>query len=184
MEGIDDGHDGSDSSIPTSTENENSGSTDLDKSGSSNERSDLADGKQSNSSDPGNTSGGERTSGEDEGNHSREIAREASLEAIEMLVSSGPIADAESFYQYKPEHQERLIRMAEAPRTDESRRRDHMVEAQTSLIKRAQWIQTLMLGSCIGLAAVSFWVFSQPWGGFFLTLPVMQAVGTMMKPGK
>ena len=46
--------------------------------------------------------------------------------------------------------QERIVRMAEAPRTDESRRRDQITAAQTSVIKRAQWIQAADFFACIG----------------------------------
>lgn len=71
--------------------------------------------------------------------------------------------------------------MAEAPRTDESRRRDLYSAAQVVVIKRSQWIQAVLFAGCLVGTAVSFWIFHEAIGAVFLGLPVMQAVSALMK---
>lgn len=66
--------------------------------------------------------------------------------------------------------------MAEASRTDESLRRDRVVDAQIQTTKRAQWIQPAILFTCLGCAALSLWVFHEPLGTVFLSGPIIQAV--------
>lgn len=98
-----------------------------------------------------------------------------------LLQTSGPIPSAPDLYEYTEQHQERILRMAESSRTDESARRDQVVEAQVIVSKRGQAIQAVVMVTCIGAAAVSFWVFTNPWGVAFLGLPVMQAIRSFKK---
>lgn len=115
---------------------------------------------------------------EDQGNaESLEIREE--LHAL--LQTSGPIPGAADLYEYREDHQERILRMAESSRTDESVRRDRVVEAQITVSRRGQVIQAAMLLGCIAATAVSLWVFNSPWGTAFLGLPVMQAIRSFKK---
>lgn len=98
-----------------------------------------------------------------------------------LLRTSGPIPNAADLYAYTEDHQERILRMAESSRTDESARRDQVVKAQVVVSKRGQWIQSAMLLGCIAAAAISFWVFDTGWGALFLGLPVMQAIRSFKK---
>lgn len=177
----DDGDHSTDTSVPAPAKGADDGAVDLGGSRDAVERSDRSVGAESDSGHARHADGSELEESSEEEHVRREIVREASLEAMEMLVSSGPIADAENFYQYTPEHQERLIRMAEGPRTDESARRDRLVAAQTIVIKRGQWIQATLFGASFAAAAVSFWGFHEPWGATFLSLPVMQAIGSIVR---
>lgn len=116
------------------------------------------------------------------------VADQESADVVEMreeihalMQTSGPIPNAADFYSYDPQHQERILRMAESSRTDESTRRDQVVAAQIVVSKRGQLIQGAMLVGCIAAAAVSFWVFQNSWGVSFLGLPVMQAIRSFKK---
>jgi len=73
------------------------------------------------------------------------------------------------------------MRMAEAPRTDESQRRSALTNAQVSVVKRAQWLQAFLFAGCIAATAVSLWVFRQPLGVVFLGLPAVQGLNALVK---
>ena len=93
--------------------------------------------------------------------------------------SSGPIPSGEDLYKYTQEHQERILRMAEAPTSAESARRDRIVDARIKQSERAQWITPVMLFVCIGAALVSFGVLKNTAAGIsFLALPVVRFIGS------
>lgn len=110
-----------------------------------------------------------------------EVAERRTLHAIEaaVLSTSGPIPAAEDLYGYSPAHQERILRMAEAPTTDESARRDLIVAARIEQSKRAQWVTPTMLFICIAAALVTFGAFENTVGGMaFLALPLLRFLGS------
>jgi len=95
------------------------------------------------------------------------------------LTTSGPIPAAGDLYEYLPEHQERILAMAEAPTTAESARRDRVVDARIDQSARAQWITPVMLFVCIGSALLCFGVFKSTAGGLaFLALPAFKFLGS------
>ncbi|GAA1915400.1 hypothetical protein GCM10009775_04860 [Microbacterium aoyamense] len=66
------------------------------------------------------------------------------------------------------------MRMAEAPRTDESKRRDLVVQAGIDSNKRSAIIQPALFVICLAGSAVSFWVFQNNIAGtVFLSYPVL-----------
>jgi hypothetical protein len=157
----------------------------VDGSGNAAERSDPGHGTESDSVRTGDAGDIFSPSSENQGLTQpeiiREVSREVSHEVTEMLVSSGPVPAAGDLYAYTPEHQDRIIRMAEAPRTDESRRRSILTDAQAIVVKRAQLIQAGLFVTCIASTAVSLWVFSEPLGVIFLSVPVMQGIGSVVR---
>jgi hypothetical protein len=156
----------------------------LDDSGVAVERPDTSDGERPDSDNASDEGTDVTASDQGEGDAGNRLIGEVTHEALEMLISSGPVPNAVDFYQYNADDRERLMRMAEAPRTDESDRRTMLAQAQTVVIKRAQWIQAALFGGCIAAAAVSFWIFDTGWGGLFLGLPVMQGIGAIVKSAR
>lgn len=185
VEGKNDGTHNSDAGIPETTADEDEHRDVLGEPGKLVEQSDRANGAKPDSGDTSNEGRHASPIGDDDGVAEREVIREVTKEVtqqtLEMLVSSGPVPSPGELYQYSGEHQERIIRMAEAPRTDESLRRTTLVDAQTQVIKRAQWIQAVVFISCIGATAVSLWVFHEPLGAIFLGPPVIQGVNSIVQ---
>lgn len=100
----------------------------------------------------------------------------ATREAVSVIGESfsGPVPQAKDLLEYTPEQQERILRMAEAPRTDESARRDRVVDAGIASNKRSAFIQPTLFVLCLALSAVSFWVFNNAFAGsVFLGYPVL-----------
>jgi len=100
----------------------------------------------------------------------------ATREAVSVIGESfsGPVPQAKDLLEYTPEQQERILRMAEAPRTDESARRDRVVDAGIASNKRSAFIQPALFVVCLALSAVSFWVFNNAFAGsVFLGYPVL-----------
>jgi hypothetical protein len=87
---------------------------------------------------------------------------------------SGPVPRAKDLHQYTPEQQERILRMAEAPRTDESARRTRVVDAGITSNRRSSIIQPILFAGCVTCSAVSFWCFENDLAGLvFLSYPVL-----------
>ena len=64
--------------------------------------------------------------------------------------------------------------MAEAPRTDESARRDRVTDAGIASSKRSATVQPALFIVCLAGTAVSAWVFKQYWvAALFLSYPVL-----------
>ena len=98
--------------------------------------------------------------------------------AAAVQITSGPIPRAADLYEYTTEHQERILRMSEAPTTDESRRRDEVTQARIAQSKSAQWLTPAMLFACVACALVTFGWFRNTIGGVaFLALPVFKFLG-------
>lgn len=101
-----------------------------------------------------------------------------------LLVSaaqstSGPIPSSEDLYSYTPEHQERILRMAEGPTSDESERRDRIVDARIAQSARTLWITPLLMLSSFGAAIYSFAMIENNIAGLaFLAVPVFKFVGS------
>lgn len=157
----------------------------MDGSGGSDRGSDRADGERADHPDPGNEldahASGEAPEAELVEDRESRGEMEIREELHALLQTSGPIPGASDLYAYTSDHQERILRMAESSRTDESGRRDEVVKAQVVVSQRGQLIQAAMMFGCIAAAAVSFWIFSTPWGLSFLGLPVMQAIRSFKK---
>lgn len=100
-------------------------------------------------------------------------------ETITLLSEafSGPIPQAKDLAEYPPAIQERILRMAEAPRTDESERRTLTIRAGIEQARRSTWVQVSLFGVCLTLSTISFWVFKD-WiaGGVFIGLPVLNFI--------
>jgi hypothetical protein len=86
---------------------------------------------------------------------------------------SGPIPQAEDLHKYTGDQQERILRMAEAPRTDESERRTMITQAGISSNRRASVIQPVLFLICVGTSAFFFWNDKEIAGAVFLGYPVL-----------
>lgn len=182
MEGNKDGDDSRISipDLPEKQSDEVGGVLSLDRSGNPIERTNGSDGPSPDSGESSDAS--ERFPPRSESGKEALIGSEVTHEVLEMLVSSsGPIPNPRDLYSYTPEHQERILRMAEAPRTDESERRSMLASVQKTVIKRSQWIQAIIFGACIVATAVSLWIFHEALGVVFLGPPVIQGIGTVVK---
>jgi len=185
LEGNTDGDDSSSSipDLPEAASNQDSGTLPLDGPRDSVERAHGRHGEEPDPGDAGDEVGSITARHEASPEEVKlESTEEVLTETLEMLVSSsGPIPSAVDLYEYTPDHQERIMRMAEAPRTDESQRRSALTNAQVSVVKRAQWLQAFLFAGCIAATAVSLWVFRQPLGVVFLGLPAVQGLNALVK---
>lgn len=70
-----------------------------------------------------------------------------------------------------------MIRMSEAFTTDESARRDRIVDAEIAEAPKGRRNALWIMGACLVGAAVSLFVFNNNWGaGIFLAVPVATIV--------
>lgn len=111
-----------------------------------------------------------------------EIAERVSSLLVASSSYSGAVPQAPDFYQYEEADRERILRMSEATRTDESKRRDKIVDAQTKLAHRSFWATTGFVVLFAGLAMYSFAVLQNNIaGGIFLSIPVFRFLGSFVR---
>lgn len=126
---------------------------------------------------------------DDESDNQQGPPRETQLEIISeqilaTLHTSGPIPSSQELYLYSEDHQERILRMAESSRTDESHRRDKVVNSQTRIAWAALWIQSLLVMACVGGSVWLFWVTQSPYSFLLIGIPVMQAIAQLGKSAR
>lgn len=112
------------------------------------------------------------------------VAEEAAQQLVQIAMSSsaGPLPPAEELHNYHDDERERIFRMAEAYTTDESARRDKIVDSSTKVAARAQWIMPALLIVAFGFAFASYAAFENVvLSGAFLSIPVMQVIGSSVR---
>lgn len=90
----------------------------------------------------------------------------------------GPLPPPEILAEYPVETQERILRMAEAGSTDESKRRDQLVGSSTKVAERSQPITLVMYFGALLFAAGTYWAFQNiALSLAFLSVPVFKVIG-------
>ncbi len=90
----------------------------------------------------------------------------------------GPIPSPDIFAAYDEATQERILRMAEAGSTDESKRRDEMVTASTHAARRSQTHTLIMYFGAFAAAIGSYALFKNTLVSLaFLSVPVFKVIG-------
>lgn len=111
-----------------------------------------------------------------------EIAERVSNLLVASSSYSGAVPQAPDFYEYEEADRERILRMSEATRTDESKRRDKIVDAQTKLAHSSFWVTTSLVVLFAGLSLFSFAVLQNNIaGGIFLSIPVFRFLGSFVR---
>lgn len=127
----------------------------------------------------GNISGASGIEANIEQGSPREVQLDVQEHFQAVIQTSSPIPTSQELYHYRVEHQERILRMAEASTSDESARRDLIVKNQTQIAWASLWVQALLVLISIAASAVLFWLTESPYVLFFLGVPVMQAIGAI-----
>lgn len=98
-----------------------------------------------------------------------------------MKATSGPLPDSDELYKYTPEHQERIFRIAEAPTSDESKRRDKAVDATVKHADVTLWLTPALLILFGGASFAAFaWLQNNVAGVTFLAIPVLRFLGSFV----
>ena len=90
---------------------------------------------------------------------------------------SGLLPDGENWHKYEPETKERILRMSESFTTDESGRRDRIVDAQITEAPKGRRTASWMMGGAFACSLASKWLFDDTALALgFLALPVIWGV--------
>lgn len=101
------------------------------------------------------------------------VATEVAFGAFQSMSASysGPIPDSAEFYNYHAQDRERILRMSEAGSTDESARRDRIVNASIDEMKGGRWMAFLLFMAGMVLSVITYACF----GNIFLSLAFLAA---------
>jgi len=109
------------------------------------------------------------------------------VEIVQAVLASrsesytGLLPHPEHWGEFDAATQERILRMTESFTTDESSRRDRMVDSSISESQKGRQNAFVLMFLCVGAALAAQAWFSQLWLSIaFLSYPIFQAIGMFM----
>lgn len=103
------------------------------------------------------------------------------LQEIREESFSGHLPHPDHWDRYGPEWHERIVRMAEAPTTDESARRDRLVNAEVAEAPKSRRAAFALVALCLIAALIAEGAFdSTVLACAFVALPVMKVASDLI----
>lgn len=102
------------------------------------------------------------------------------LEIREAYV--GMLPKPEDFDKYPPAVQERWCKWNDSYTSDESHRQDKLVAAEIQQSKASLWITTMLIGSSMLLAFITFIITGSAWSFGFLAVPLISIIANVFMP--
>lgn len=115
------------------------------------------------------------------------VATEVAVAAFQSISASysGPIPDSAEFYNYRAEDRERILRMSEAGSTDESARRDRVVDASIEEMRGGRRMAFSLFLAGMFLAVLTYALFGNLFfSAAFLAAPLLSSATSFLSgPG-
>lgn len=94
----------------------------------------------------------------------------------------GALPPPNLYHQFSPDTRERILRMAEAFTSDESRRQDRLVDAEIEQAKKSPTRTFAFFGLCVVLAMACVVLGDTLAAGLFVGVPVLMFLTSQLSP--